>query len=104
MANGANTRERADTVGGANIIEDTVDITAKLVEQLVQFYSYKSDHYKRQAQEHEAVLAKYISLEDFTIRYSSLPNTLNCLDILAQDRILAVKVEQQKYAFLGTTS
>lgn len=84
-------------------MEDTVDIAAKLAEQLVQFYSCKSDYYKRQAQEHQADLAKYISLEDFTIRHSSLPNTLNCLDMLAQDRILAVEVEQWKHAFLGTT-
>jgi hypothetical protein len=34
-------------VGRANTIEDMVDITAKLVEQLVQFYSCKSDYYKR---------------------------------------------------------
>ena len=30
-------------------MEDTVDIAAKLAEQLVQFYSYKSNYYKRQA-------------------------------------------------------
>jgi hypothetical protein len=47
MANRANTGERADIVGGANTVEDTVDIAAKLVEQLVQFYSYKSDYYKQ---------------------------------------------------------
>ena len=47
MANRANTRERANMVGKANTMEDIVNITAKLVEQLVQFYSYKSDYYKR---------------------------------------------------------
>lgn len=43
-----NSRDRADTVGGADTIENTVDIAAKLVEQLVQFYGCKSDHYKQQ--------------------------------------------------------
>ena len=32
MVNRANTRERANMAGRANTIEDTVDITAKLVE------------------------------------------------------------------------
>ena len=49
MADRANTRERANTVGRANTVEDTVDITAKLAEQLVKFHGCKSDYYKRQA-------------------------------------------------------
>ena len=60
-----------------------MDIAAKLAEQLVQFHGCKSDHHKRQAQEHQAVSAEHISLEDFTIRHGSLPDTLNCPDMLA---------------------
>ena len=103
MADGANTGERADTAGGANIVEDTVDIAAKLAEQLVQFHGCKSRQHRRQAREHQVVSAEHISLEDFTTRHGSLPDTLNCPDMLAQDRISAAEAEQWKHAFLGTT-
>jgi hypothetical protein len=92
--------ESAEEAFEPNPVE-TVDVAAKLVEQLMRFHG--CDTYVQNEQDHNSG-AGHTTLDGFISHHSAIPDTLSAPHMLAKGQVHPSGAEKWKHAFLGTTA
>jgi hypothetical protein len=93
-------KEPAEEASESNPVE-TVDIAAKLAEQLMRFHG--CDTHAQNEQDHNSG-AGHTTLDGFISHHDAIPDTLSAPHMLAKGQVHPSDAEEWRHAFLGTTA